>query len=65
MISPDEVFDMAMRTAVQIMATPRAVDVVTKIEHLILDAYERGMKETAEQIVSAQMLMDLDGATKQ
>jgi hypothetical protein len=65
MITKDEVFDIAMRTALQIMATPHAIDVVTKIERVILDAYERGMNETAEMMISTQVAMDLKEVTKQ
>jgi hypothetical protein len=36
MITQNEVYDMAMKTALHIMATPRAGDVVTKLERLIL-----------------------------
>jgi hypothetical protein len=54
-ITQNEVYEMAMKTALHIMATPRAPDVVTKLERLILDAYERGMNDlrTSKELVKS------------
>jgi hypothetical protein len=59
-ITQNEVYEMAMKTALHIMATPRAPDVVTKLERLILDAYERGMNDTADKMITNAMQSDIE-----
>jgi type IV secretory pathway ATPase VirB11/archaellum biosynthesis ATPase len=59
-ITQNEVYDMAMKTALHIMATPHAGDVVTKLERLILDAYERGMHDTADKMMANVMQSDIE-----
>jgi hypothetical protein len=59
-ITQNEVYEMAMKTALHIMATPRAGDVVTKLERLILDAYERGMHDTADKMITNAMQSDIE-----
>lgn len=60
MITKDEVFDEAMKAALHIMAMPKAADVLTRLERLYLDAYERGMKDAGDNLMQAAMQIDME-----
>jgi hypothetical protein len=59
MMTQEMAYDLAMRTSLRLMATPHAAQMVSKLEQLILDVYEQGLRDGGLSQIEAQVQMDL------